>query len=219
MPVTWDILLPTLPHRHGMLCRILAEIDRQWQPGLGMLIIRDNLQRGGNASYGKWQDLQEWSQADYTSFIGDDDWFDPQFVAKIMAALETDPDYVGFKVRYTYDGVPQQKVEHRLAHAGWYSSGDTLYRDLVHHNPIRRQLALLTEWDTSRQDSDVLWAAALRSTGRVRTEVWIPEELYYYQETSRSWTRWPSTGRPEPLPEEEIEPIPEYHWLKVRDEV
>ena len=85
---TWDLLLPTLPHRHDQLCALLAEINRQWQPGLGMLICRDNLQRGGNASYGKWQDLQEWSEADYTSFIGDDDWIAPDFAARINRARD-----------------------------------------------------------------------------------------------------------------------------------
>jgi hypothetical protein len=221
---TWDVLLPTLPHRHAQLCALLAEFDRQWQPGFGMLVYRDNLQRGGLASYGKWQDLEEMSQAEYTSFIGDDDWVAPDYVAKVMAALETGPDYVGYKIRYTSNGRRMMPVEHRLSHGNWWNTAEMLYRDIGIHNPIRRELALLATWAQDHQDADVTWARDLRATGKVKTEVWIPEEMYYYQETTsaaehagRSWTYW-GGGVPQPMPEAEILPVPGYHWLTVRDE-
>lgn len=215
---TWDILLPTLPHRHGQLCALLAELDRQHQPGMGMILYRDNLQRRGDASYGKWQDLEEMSAADYTSFIGDDDWVAPDFVARIMKALETGPDYVGFPVRYTFNGEPQIAVEHSLRHGGWSGDGQLLKRDIVHHNPIRRELALLAAWRTTEQTADVAWASDLRATGKVVAEAWIDEPMYFYQETSQSWTRVSSGGLPEPMPAGEILPVPSYPWLTVRDE-
>ena len=214
-PVTWDILLPTMPHRHDQMCGLLAELDRQWQPGLGVLIYRDNLRRRGNASYGKWQDLQEMSGADYTSFIADDDFVAPDFVARIMEALQSRPDYVGFAVRYTVDGQLAMPVEHSLRHTGWQNSPAILTRDIVHHNPIRRDLAMQARWRTDTQEADRAWAAQLR--GKVRSEAWIPEPMYHYRETSDSWTRW-GGRKPEPLPEAEIKPVPEYPWLTVRDE-
>jgi hypothetical protein len=214
--LTWDILLPTLPHRHDQLCPLLAEIDRQWQPGLGMILYRDNLQRPGNASYGKWQDLEEMSRAEYISFIGDDDWVAPDYVSRVMEALGSGPDYVGYAIRYTSNGNPMMPVEHSLRHGGFREAPDALYRDIVHHNPIRRDLALLATWRTDHHTADQTWSKDLRETGRVQTEVWIPEQMYYYQETSNSWTRW--GAGPQPLPDSEIRPVPEYPWLTIRDE-
>lgn len=216
--ITWDLLLPTLPHRHHLLVPLLKELDRQWQPGFAMLLYRDNLQRRGNASYGKWQDLQEMSKADYTSFIGDDDWVAPDFTARIMEALETRPDYVGFPVKYSYEGVTQRPVEHSLRHGRWFSTSEGLYRDIVHHNPIRREIALKATWAQTHQSADETWAADLRNTGLVNAEVWIPEPMYYYQETASCWTRLTSNGLPDALRPEEIQPVPQYHWLTVRDE-
>jgi hypothetical protein len=215
--VTWDILLPTMPHRHDQMCALLAELGRQWQPGLGVLVYRDNLRRAGSASYGKWQDLQEMSRADYTSFIGDDDWVAPDFVARIMEALQSRPDYVGFAVRYTYNGMLAKMVEHSLRYQGWEDSLWLLSRDIVHHNPIRRDLALLATWATDHQGADRTWAADLRATGRVRNEEWIGEQMYYYQETSDSWSRWGGV-RPGPMPRCDIQPLPVYPWLKAADE-
>ncbi|HUY45141.1 MAG TPA: hypothetical protein VMV92_05390 [Streptosporangiaceae bacterium] len=217
--VTWDILLPTLPHRHDQMCALLAEINRQHEPGLGMILYRDNLQRAGNASYGKWQDLQEMSRADYTSFIADDDWIAPDFVSRIMDALAQDPDYVGFAVKYTVDGNRAMPVEHSLRHRGWANSPELLTRDICHQNPIRRELALLATWRTGIHHADRQFAGDLRATGKVRTEVWIPDPVFWYQETPDTWTRRHVRGEMwAPLPQDEIKPVPEYPWLTVRDE-
>ena len=219
----WDILLPTIPHRHDRMCALLAEIDRQWQPGLGMLLYRDNLQRPGNASYAKWQDLEEMSAAEYTSFIADDDWIAPNYVSRVLKAMEDKPDYVGYAVRFTSNGQPMMPVEHSLRHGRWENTPRMLYRDIVHHNPIKRELALLVTWATDHQSADATWGKDLRETGQVQTEVWIPEQMYYYQEKTNagvgdnSWTYWHG-GLPQPMPESEIKPVPEYHWLTVRDE-
>lgn len=217
MSVRWDLLLPTIPHRHDLVCGLLEEIDRQHQPGLGVLVYRDNLQRRGNASYVKWQALEEMSDADYTSFISDDDWIAPNFTARVMEALQTGPDFVGFRYRYTVDGQPGPKIVHSLRYDGWDNTGDVFTRGIGHYNPIRRKLALLATWQPI-QDADRFWAADLHASGQVRTEAFIDEEMYYYRETGESWSRRLESW-PEPLPPDQVRPLPPYPWLTVRDEV
>ena len=219
MTATYDVLLPVLPHRHDQLTALLAEFGRQAQPGFGMILWRDNLRRAGNASYEKWQDLEEMSRADYTSFLADDDFVAPDFVSKVMAAMEAGPDYVGFKVRYTVGGVRQMPVENSLRHGCWRNSPELLVRDIEHHCPVRRELALLAKWRTDIHHSDRQWADDLRATGQVKTEVFVPEELYWYQETDDSWTSRHVGGRMwTPLPEDQVKPLPSYPWLTVVDE-
>lgn len=210
MAMTWDILLPTIPHRHEGLSILLGEISRQWMPGLGVLVSRDNLARPGVASYAKWNDLTRASGADYISFFGDDDFMAPDFVERVMEALQQEPDYVGFPVRYTLDGVLQVPVLHSLRYGGWSNHPDMLLRDIVHCNPIRRELALLTSWGTEHINEDALWSARLRQ--HVRTEMWIPDPMYYYQPVTsgRDFYR-----RREPLPREDIPMLPDYPWLTV----
>jgi hypothetical protein len=213
---SWDLLMPTIVHRHDLACALLEEIGRQWQPGLGVLVYRDNLQRKGNASFPKWQALEEMSAADYTSFIADDDWVAPDFVARVMEALETGPDFVGFRYRYTINGEPARPVVHSLRYDKWDNDGPVLTRGIGTCNPIRRELALLATWKPL-QDGDRGWSAALHATGQVRTEAFIDEEMYYYQETSESWSQRRESW-PDPLPADQIRPLPEYPWLTIRDE-
>lgn len=207
---TWDILIPTIPHRDATLRKIFADLDRQWQPGLGVIVMRDNLERSGNASYAKWQELLEASSADYVSYVSDDDFFAPDFVARVMEALEQAPDYVGFPVLYTRDGVPQQRVEHSLRHGSWKSiPGNILARDIVHQNPLRREAALLVTWGTDLMEEDQRWADAMRGTGALVTEAWIDDPMYYYQASNGD--NWTTARRP--MNVQDIHPLPEYPWL------
>jgi hypothetical protein len=208
MIATWDVLIPTIPHRHEKLCALLCEFDRQRQPGFCVVILRDNLERAGAASHAKRQELTERSRATYISFVDDDDWVAPDYVRRIMTALGTGPDYVGFPVRFTVDGIPQNPVEHSLRHGCWEENrGGVMIRDLSHLNPVRRELALLGDWN-DRTDEE--WATMLRATQRVKTEVWIPDEMYFYRRSSTDGWRTERKPMDLPLPE-----LPAYPWLEV----
>jgi hypothetical protein len=206
---TWDVLIPTIPHRDASLRRLLAELDCQWRPGLGVILSRDNLERPGIASYAKWRELVEASRAEYVCIMGDDDTVAPDYVARIMEALERKPDYVGFPVSYSVDGVPQQRVEHSLRHPCWIDSPQIMMRDIVHSNPIRRELALLVPWQAVLPGEDLAWADRMRATGRVKSEVWIDEPMYHYQPSAQDFFWTPR----KPMAPEDIPELPSYPWL------
>src|SRR5262245_47135140 len=95
---TWDILIATICHRTDMLTELLTHLENQRQPGFGVVVYRDNRQQ----VYGpKCQRLYETSRADYVSMLDDDDWVADDYVRAVMAALEQEPDQVGYRVAYT----------------------------------------------------------------------------------------------------------------------
>jgi glycosyltransferase involved in cell wall biosynthesis len=184
MTPTWDILIASIPHRDHMLTELLAELDRQHQPGVGVLIFRDNI----DIQYGdKCQRLLDASHAEYVSFLDDDDWIEPDFIDVIREALDQRPDYVGFNVDFTEDGVKQMPVIHSLQHTGWVDNPEALYRDIVHFNPIRRDLAVQSKW-AGGCGADRHWADGLRELGCVKTEVYIDRELHHYRHVGGSFT-------------------------------
>jgi len=218
--ITWDILITSIPHRHQMLCELLAELNGQIKQTelrysrvsdyasrpVGVILYRDNLE----ATYGdKTQFLMETSHAEYISCVDDDDMVAPDYVRRVLAALGGKPDYVGFPVRWTRDGVPQIRVEHSLRHYGWGQNANLVWRDLSEKNPIRRDLALLGRfsggWEAERR-----WADLVRSSGRCVTEVWIGDPMYYYREVQDVSFRAKREPMPEPLPK-----LPYYPWLTV----
>lgn len=205
MPPLYDILICSIPHRQDTLHLLLEELDSQMQtPQVGVRICYDNLQSG----YGsKCNALLHSSRAEYVSFIDDDDMVAPDFIPMVLAALDTRPDYVGFPVQFTSDGVVVTPVEHSLRWGCWQDLPQMLRRDITQFNPIRREVALLGQW-TGGYGAEREWANGVRDSGKCTEEVWIDRPMYYYQHRSTDTfltSRYPYSG-PVPL-------LPGYPWL------
>jgi hypothetical protein len=205
--ITYDLLIPTIPHRHHKLCALLNEIDRQWQSGLGVIVYRDNLQASLRC---KFQALLDASRADYVSWMDDDDWPRHDYVARVMRAIASLPDYVGFQVCFTVNGQRELPVTHSLRYGGWANTPKDITRDITALNPIRRSCAMQGKWDfVQDHGADRDWARQVRESGCCTTEVFIGLEMYHYRfSTSDSFLtpREPMAG---PLPL-----LPSYHWLR-----
>ena len=204
-PPTYDILIATIPHRHDKLVSVLDALDPQMQEGVGVLVYRDNLDVPWVE---KCRALEEASTADYISHLDDDDMVSPDFVPRIMEALTSRPDYVGFRVRWTQDGIYQMPVVHSLVSPGWHNADGALFRDIVDKNPIRRDLALQTSWEGAN-GADRTWALGLRRLGIVKREVFIDAEVYRYQESRDDTFMTLRAPMEDPLPE-----LPRYPWLR-----
>jgi hypothetical protein len=211
---SWDILIATVPHRHGKLRELLADLGgqiRDCQAGgcVGALLYRDNL----TVSYGaKTRVLLEASTADYVSCVDDDDLLAPGAVARILGALESRPDYVGFAVAWTRNGVPQLPVEHSLRHPRWSNGEDMLRRSVMQFNPIRRDLALLGTWEGG-YEAEIRWGDGVVASGRCKTETWLPPPaVYLYRESEADTFKTARQAWSGPLPE-----IPACRWLTVLD--
>lgn len=208
MTPTWDILIATIPHRHQELCELLATFDEQMPDrGVQVLLYRDNLE----LSYGaKTQALLNASAADYVCCFDDDDLPAENYVAAIRGAFKYNPDYVGFKVKYTVDGDQKIPVVHSLRYDHWNRIDDqpkVLERDIVQFNPIRRELALLGRWDGGWQ-ADYRWANEVRATGKVQSEVFIDAELYWKRDLTAKDFRRGHLPWPHAMPA-----MPVYPWL------
>jgi Glycosyl transferase family 2 len=204
----FDLLIATRPRRHEQLCTLLEKFDQQMQPGAGAIIYRDNQVE----SYGvACHTLVRASKADYVAFFDDDDWPAQNYIERIMTALESDPDYVGWPEIYTVDGAQTRIIVHSLADRS-SEYPEVQAGDIVHKNPIKRELALLGTW-SGQWGADQRWANEVRATGRVQTEVWISDPMYHYRFSTLDGghvTQPPVSGS-WPV-------IPSYDWLTVMDQ-
>lgn len=194
----WNILIPTVPSRAAKLERLLDELLLQctfedpsvrvrvtcWlntgQPRLG--VIRDRLVEHAALA-----------GAEYVSFIDDDDMVPDYYVAEVLAALERDPDHVGFPIEYRKDGRVHWPVEHRLKWGRWrtlpnprYRGSDdpayVLVRDFTHIDPIRISIARRGKFGAAAvgQMEDRTWCEQVRPWLRGGSEVYIPKIMYHY---------------------------------------
>lgn len=186
--MSWDILIPSLAHRGNLLVELLECLEPQICRGVSVRVYRDDREVGYTD---KLNTLIQSSKADYVCFVDDDDLVAPNYVKRVLTAMRRHPDYVGFRLRYTKDGVPQLPVFHSLRYPHWYDDANGFYRDFQQFQPIRRDL--VAPWVDHGYLSDRHWAGMMRSSRRVKDEVFVNAELYYYRyQTADSMgsTRW-----------------------------
>lgn len=214
----WQILITTIPHRHDKLLGLLATLDAQMQPGVGVLLCRDEHMDGYRPGL---QALMDAATAEYVSALADDDSYSPDAISRIMTSLKTRPDYVGFRNRIIENGVHKGPVIHSLAYYGWNGCvpseegfnhpwpPDGFKLDLMYVNPVRRELVQQVRFRGLACDTQ--WADDIRALGIVKTEVFIDAEIYYY---NRNLSDYISTPRGV-FQEDVIQLLPSYPWLTV----
>jgi glycosyltransferase involved in cell wall biosynthesis len=188
---TLSILVPTLGERRALFERLMAGLLPQADPYAGRVRVV-GWHNDGSPSLPKIrQAMVLGAETDYLAFVDDDDLVSPDYVARIMAALDDRPDYVGFQVQCYSDGVPTAVAYHSLEFKRWRNFAGRHERDISHINPIRTRIARLVDFTVTRAGGaeDRAWADQLRSRRLLRSQVVVPHILYHYLYTPKG-SRW-----------------------------
>lgn len=196
----WNILIATLGQRTSrferLLDNLLPQLD-QW----GRIVRVTALYNNGERPLGAVrQDLVEYSDAGYVSFIDDDDSVPEYHVERVIESIlnyyidhDKGVDYVGWRMQCYLDGQALKPTYHSLRYSGWFDDDNAYYRDVSHLNPIRRELALRADFRKGVPPEDVSWVDQMRP--HVKTEVYLDDVMYHYH-SSASDSTWRGDVRP-----------------------
>jgi glycosyltransferase involved in cell wall biosynthesis len=178
---TWTILVPTLGERRPLFERLMAQLLPQLDKHGGQVRVTAWHNDGSPSLPEIRQRMILAAQTDYVCFVDDDDLVSPYYVAEIVRALETRPDYVGFQVQCYSDGAPTAIAHHSLEFRRWRNLPGRYERDISHLNPIRTLIARKADFRLAgRRAEDRAWADQIRQRRLLRTQVVIPRTLYHY---------------------------------------
>jgi glycosyltransferase involved in cell wall biosynthesis len=193
----WSILVPTLGERRHLFERLMTRVLLpQLDPHGGRVRVIGWFNNGNPPLPVIRQQMVETAGTEYVSFVDDDDLVSPDYVQRIVTALEERPDYVGFQVQCYSDGRPTAVAYHSLEYRRWRNLPTRYERDISHINPVRRELALRADFSVARSGraEDRAWAEQLRRARVLRTQAVIPRILYHYlystNRTAGSGSRW-----------------------------
>ena len=179
-----DVLVLTQQSRLLFLGQIMREVGRQTRnhSDVGVIIrcFDKELTLGENRNI-----LRAKSSAEYIMFLDDDDWLAPTFFDRVMPLLDG-IDYIGFQVQcycthqnWLKYGQTFHSLEYGKRPDPWAREGNRYYRDIVHINPMRRELAIQADFDGGFGE-DSRWATNLRKLGIVKTQHYIDAVMYHY---------------------------------------
>jgi len=141
---------------------------------------------GGELSVGaKRQKLIELSKGHYICHIDSDDWVSNDYVEWILLAIEDSPDVIGFSGYMTHDGIKRENfnISKDLAYITIIDgNGNNEYSRFNNHlSPIKKSIALQIGFKDLKFAEDYDYALRLKNSGLIKTEVFIPHELYHYR--------------------------------------
>ncbi len=179
---TLTILIATLGQRRDRLSRLLRGLMPQVDAAGGRVRVLAFYDNGEIPLADKRQALVAAATTDYVCQVDDDDTVSEDYVASILAALESWPDFVGLQMMVYRDGEPLKVADLSLAHDRWYETEERYCRDITHENPMRTEIARSADFrDKPASDpEDAPWAAKLRARLAGAREVKIDRVLYHY---------------------------------------
>lgn len=124
----------------------------------------------------------------YVAFVDDDDELHPEYLPRILEAIEQGPDVVGFKVAcYGYaNGCKSPEImepaDVSIRYNGWANDQNGFkYVRFPHHlAPTKREHAMAIGY-RGHYGEDHDYSVRMQASGRLKTEVHIDEFLYIYK--------------------------------------
>lgn len=215
---TWAILVPTISQREPLFLRLLGVLLPQLYAYDGRVRVIA-WRNDGEPRLAEIRDLMiNTVDAEYVSFVDDDDLVSADYVSRIADALDKRPDHVGFKLEYTTDAGGCEIVDHSLKHGRWHRDGmGNLLRDFTHIDPVRRDHASRGRFARARPGGaeDRAWVKQVRPF--LFSEEYVDAVLYHYlwSEAGSSWQR-PEMLVPSARPRPAVD-HPHFEWHERSD--
>lgn len=174
-----SVLICSLESRENMLRCLMAKLvaQNQRRPGaVEILIEKDN----GKKSIGnKRQTLLEDAKGEYVVFIDDDDDIADSYIENILSAVQLKPDCIGFRGRIKV-GQDMLLFTNSLSIRKKMFINREHFSHICHINPVRKDIASKFKFVDRFFGEDKMWLDPLLSSGLLKKEVFIDEEMYFY---------------------------------------
>lgn len=183
----WSILIATIGRRKERLDELLGVLMPQVEKYAGKIEVVAYWNNFEKPLSQIRQALVDDAKGEYISFIDDDDMVPEYYCDEVMKAIETSPDYVGWRMQLYNRGVAAKPTFHSLRHERWSEDDNGYYRNTSHLNPIKRSIALKGSFHVEGQlPEDVKWAEGVAR--HCKTESYISKVMYLYRADSEDST-------------------------------
>lgn len=174
-----SILVPTIAGREHEFEKLIALLEPQVQDvDANVLYLKDNKELSIGA---KRQLLLDACEAEYMLMIDDDDQVPGDYVAKVLQALGSAPDCIGYLEQCDIGG-RKSIACHSNRYDCWMDNRDgyDYVRTIFYKDVIRTSIAKQIGFRDLRYGEDHDFSIRLKQSGLLTTEVFINEVMYYY---------------------------------------
>lgn len=178
-PFRLSLLICTIPERKFWLGRLLESLKYQQTPEVEIIVEKDNVDM---STGDKRNMLLKEAKGDYIAFIDDDDEVSPDYIAKTLTALQSNPDCCSLNgmLHKHWNGqiIRENPFFHSLKYKKWFERGGAYYRNPNHLNAVKRELALQVLFPGINDGEDKDYS--MRLLPLLKTEARIDGVIYHY---------------------------------------
>src|SRR5688572_21048564 len=171
-----------MPSRAAMWGRLQTEFWQQALPYAGEIeLLSDDRM---DVTVGEKRNaLLEKAQGEYLCFHDDDDWPEPNYIKRLMEAVESGCDCASFKGIITWNGEKPEIFEHSLKYSEWKTTeNEVKYERFPNHlNAMKSAIAKQFKFPEKNFSEDFDWSTLVHQSGLLQTEHYIPEVIYNYR--------------------------------------
>jgi glycosyltransferase involved in cell wall biosynthesis len=189
-----SILICTYPKRADDLARLLDILSPQLTRDVQVLVddgLPHNVETDIITIGDKRNRLLDAADGEYGAFVDDDDIPSPAYCQRILEALRTNPDCVGFTVNRFQNGRKIGVATHSMRFDrcfDWHGYGSVRIDRVPNHlNPVKMSLMRQVRFKSLNTTEDRDYAERLRPL--LKTEVFIDEPLYDYMRIPKKVVR------------------------------
>lgn len=186
-----SILTPTIPGREGQLSALQEKIHNQLLHAGGSIMFSDHKSRMGDVEHlclsdnrarsigAKRQALADIARGEYIAFVDDDDDIADNYVAELLAAIESGADCITFHQRAIYNGLESEVHFGVKNQDGPFTPGGITTRAPWHVCAWKREVVAGCLFGESNYGEDLVWCQQARR--RIKTGFHIPKVLHTYR--------------------------------------
>lgn len=175
------IAIPTTYDRQDMFDNLVAYLYQQIGDNpVEVIYCCDNKEISVGA---KRQLLIEQAKGEYIFMCDSDDWVSEDYIDKVLKALETKPDCVTYLEHISYNGSVKSCC-HSNKYDDWGENKDGFHyiRTPYFKDVIKTDICRKIGVKDMRYSEDIVFARDLKKSALIRSEVHIPEYMYYYSQ-------------------------------------
>jgi glycosyltransferase involved in cell wall biosynthesis len=184
-----SLLIPTLEERRDVFRTLKSELDRQIsesgvRDAVEIVVAEDNRESVVGA---KRNALMDRARGEFLAFLDDDDEIAPDYVSRVLRALDEmpDADCVGMRAEITFRGKHPRYFVASIKYRRIFEKGGSYFRPPYHLNPTRSAIARRYRFAHVKIYEDLERAMRMSRTGALRREIFVEPVLYFYRSRRR----------------------------------
>ena len=179
--VKLTICIPSVTERSNVFTELFNHISKQIVNNRSEVEILCDIDNKEVSIGAKRQRMLQKALGKYVTMVDDDDFVADDFVERILTAIDSNPDFIGFEIDCSGTAGKTESVSNDWNDWAENIGGFDYVRTPYHKSPIKTEIARQIGFNDMRYGEDYDFSKRLKQSSLIQTQVYIQKTMYFYR--------------------------------------